>query len=154
MMIRKKNIFDKIGSLIPGYRGYSERDGRRNTDKILREEISKRMYEIEKQINTLIEDAISEKDFNLMKNLEKFRKKINTLNSKIKYSPQGTTGFFSDEEIKENELLEVYKIDLNIFNITTQIEEKIINESPVEIENLLKELEKTIFDRNTYISKF
>ena len=154
MMTRKKNIFDKIGSLIPGYRGYSERDGRRNTDKSLREEISKRMYEIEKQINALIEDAISEKNFNLMKRLEKYRKKINTLNSKIKYSPQGTTGFFSDEEIKENELLEVYKIDLNVFNIITQIEEKSMNESSVEIENLLKDLEKTIFDRDIFISKF
>lgn len=154
MMTRKKNIFDKIGSLIPGYRGYSERDGRRNTDKSLREEISKRMYEIEKQINALIEDAMSEKDFNRMKSLEKSRKKTNTLNSKIKYSPQGTTGFFSDEEIKENELLEVYKIDLNIFNIITQIEEKMISESLDEIENLLKQLEKTIFDRNIYISKF
>jgi hypothetical protein len=27
-MDRKKNIFDKIGSLIPGYRGYAEREGR------------------------------------------------------------------------------------------------------------------------------
>ena len=31
-MQRTKNIFDKIGSLIPGYRGYAERDGRRNCD--------------------------------------------------------------------------------------------------------------------------
>lgn len=153
-MKRKKNIFDKIGSLIPGYTGYSEREGRRNTDKILREEISKRIYEIEKKINSLIEDAISEKDFTLMKNLEKSRKKINTLNSKIKYSPQGTTGFFSDEEIKENELLEVYKSDLSIFNIITQIEEKRMDEKSVEIENLIKDLEKTIFERNIYISKF
>ncbi len=153
-MKRKKNIFDKIGSLIPGYTGYSEREGRRNTDKILREEISKRIYEIEKKINSLIEDAISEKDFTLMKNLEKSRKKINTLNSKIKYSPQGTTGFFSDEEIKENELLEVYKSDLSIFNIITQIEEKKMDEKSVEIENLIKDLEKTIFERNIYISKF
>ena len=29
-MERSKNIFDKIGSLIPGYRGYAEREGRRH----------------------------------------------------------------------------------------------------------------------------
>ena len=73
-MIRRKNIFDRIGSLIPGYKGYSEREGRRNTDKVLREEISKKMYEIEKKINCSIEDAIIAKDFVLMKNLEKSRK--------------------------------------------------------------------------------
>ena len=153
-MMRKKNIFEEIGSLIPGYRGYSERDGRRNSDKILREEISKKMYEIEKKINSSIEDLISEKNFVGMKNLEKSRKKINTLNSKIKYSPLGNTGFFSDEEIKENELLEVYKIDLDILNLVNQIGEKIMNERLSEIENLIKGLEKRIFDRNIFISKF
>ena len=34
-MERSKNIFDKLGSLIPGYRGYAERDSRRNCDKLL-----------------------------------------------------------------------------------------------------------------------
>ncbi|MBT7815347.1 MAG: hypothetical protein HN566_01245 [Polaribacter sp.] len=153
-MVRKKNIFDKMGSLIPGYRGYSEREGRRNTDKILREELSKKMYEIEKKINYSIEDAILAKHFVFMKNLEKSRKKINTLNSKIKYSPQGSTGFFSDEEIKEDELLKVYEIDLDIFNLISQIEQKIINENFVVIEKLLKNLEKIIFDRSIFISKF
>ena len=127
-MIRRKNIFDRIGSLIPGYKGYSEREGRRNTDKVLREEISKKMYEIEK--------------------------KINTLNSKIKYSPQGSTGFFSDEEIKEDELLKVYEIDLDIFNLINQIAQKIMDENFVVIENLLKDFEKIIFDRSIFISKF
>tara|TARA_B100000780_G_scaffold267583_1_gene224798 strand:+ start:1519 stop:1980 length:462 start_codon:yes stop_codon:yes gene_type:complete len=153
-MIRRKNIFDRIGSLIPGYKGYSEREGRRNTDKVLREEISKKMYEIEKKINCSIEDAIIAKDFVLMKNLEKSRKKINTLNSKIKYSPQGSTGFFSDEEIKEDELLKVYEIDLDIFNLINQIAQKIMDENFVVIENLLKDFEKIIFDRSIFISKF
>ena len=153
-MIRRKNIFDRIGSLIPGYKGYSEREGRRNTDKVLREEISKKMYEIEKKINCSIEDAIIAKDFILMKNLEKSRKKINTLNSKIKYSPQGSTGFFSDEEIKEDELLKVYEIDLDIFNLINQIAQKIMDENFVVIENLLKDFEKIIFDRSIFISKF
>jgi len=33
-----KNIFEKIGSFIPGYKGYSEKEGRRDTDKLLRME--------------------------------------------------------------------------------------------------------------------
>ena len=38
-MERKKNIFDKIGSLIPGYIGYAERDSRRVCDQKIRKEI-------------------------------------------------------------------------------------------------------------------
>ena len=50
-MDRKKNLLDKIGALIPGYRGYSERDGRRDTDKITRESICLNLNEIEKNIS-------------------------------------------------------------------------------------------------------
>ena len=46
-MDRLKNVFDKIGSLIPGYKGYAERDGRRNCDKILRDSISAQLSECE-----------------------------------------------------------------------------------------------------------
>ena len=39
-MERDLTIIDKIGSLIPGYRGYVEREGRRNCDKQLRSNLS------------------------------------------------------------------------------------------------------------------
>ena len=38
-----KNIFEKIGAFIPGYKGYSEKEGRRDTDKLLRLEIAKQL---------------------------------------------------------------------------------------------------------------
>lgn len=38
-----KNILEKIGAFIPGYKGYSEKEGRKDTDKLLRLEIAKHM---------------------------------------------------------------------------------------------------------------
>ena len=39
------NIFEKLGALIPGYKGYSEREGRRDTDKILRNHIAESLQQ-------------------------------------------------------------------------------------------------------------
>ena len=39
-MDRKKNFFDFIGKLLPGYKGYVIRDEKRNTDKKLRDELN------------------------------------------------------------------------------------------------------------------
>ena len=50
-MDRKKNIIDKIASLIPGYKGYAERDGRRNCDRVLRDSITNCLLEVEKKID-------------------------------------------------------------------------------------------------------
>ena len=65
-MDRKKNIFDKIGSLIPGYMGYAEREGRRNCDKILRNEIVSKLSEIEKILYEQMRKALKQKDNELL----------------------------------------------------------------------------------------
>jgi hypothetical protein len=61
-MDRKKNIFDKIGSLIPVYRGYAEREGRRNCDKILREKIITKLIDTEKILYEQMSEALKQKD--------------------------------------------------------------------------------------------
>ena len=60
-MKRNKNIFDKIGSLIPGYRGYSEKDSRRNCDKLLRNRISDQLLDVEDIVRDRLKLVISQK---------------------------------------------------------------------------------------------
>lgn len=84
-MKRTTNIFDKIGTLIPGYRGYQEREGRRECDRQLREQIADKLSEIEKKIYALIGDA----ELSELAEIEKNRKKINNVKDLIKFSPYG-----------------------------------------------------------------
>ena len=121
-MDRKKNIFDKIGSLIPGYSGYDERDGRRNSDKILRENICSQINIIENNIFKVIEENLDNSE--IMISFEKARKKVNTANSKIKFLEYGYTSFFNDSQITEEELLKIYKIDVEILNSIDELIEK------------------------------
>ena len=105
-MKRTTNIFDKIGTLIPGYRGYQEREGRRECDRQLREQIADKLSEVEKKINNQIENT----ELSKLTEIEKNRKKINNLKDLIKYSPYGASAFFTDTAIKETELEEIYQI--------------------------------------------
>ena len=56
-MKRETNIFDKIGTLIPGYKGYQARDSRRECDRQLKEQIATKLYETEKTLNSLNESS-------------------------------------------------------------------------------------------------
>ena len=104
-MERPGNISDKIGSLIPGYKGYAERDGRRNCDKQLRSILSSKLIECENTLVNRINEAITNSDKSLMRKVEVCRKFINTTQSKVNYAPYGESGFFSDQQIKEDELI-------------------------------------------------
>jgi len=153
-MDRQKNIFDKIGSLIPGYRGYAERDGRRNCDKLLRVDLSDKLSIVEGILYDRINQAIKIKDREQMRSLEDCRKQLNTLNSKVRYAPYGETSFFGDSQIKEEELLKIYLLDLELAENINALSLNTLDLSIVELNSLTKEAKESLQKRNNYIKEF
>jgi hypothetical protein len=139
------NIFQKIGTLIPGYKGYQEREGRRECDRLLREEISDGLMRIEKKINGLFDEA----DLDAISNIELVRKKINNLKDLMKYASYGESPFFSDSVIKEDELDVIYQMDLDVMDIVKSIT---INDNNLKnIKTQILSLEDVINKRNQYL---
>tara|TARA_B110000211_G_scaffold94725_1_gene110480 strand:- start:1050 stop:1514 length:465 start_codon:yes stop_codon:yes gene_type:complete len=150
-MNRKVSILEKIGSLIPGYRGYAERDGKRNCDKQLRSILSSKLIECENTLVNRINEAITNSDKPLMRKIEVCRKLINTTQSKINYAPYGESGFFSDQQIKEDELMKIYHFDLDMAEVVGEIENIILEHDIEIIIKKLSELDNVLISRNQFI---
>lgn len=146
-MKRNTNIFDKIGTLIPGYKGYQERNGRRECDRQLRVQISDLLFTNEKKLQPFFEKA----DLNEMAEIEKIRKKMNNLKDMIKYSPYGASTFFSDSELKESELENIYDMDLDILNLSNNLNEIINHNELTSIQLQLQKIEESILKRNQFL---
>ena len=153
-MDRKKNIFDKIGSLIPGYRGYAEREGRRNCDKILREGIVAKLTEAEKILYEIMSEALKQKDKELMKTIEETRKEVNTFTSRVKFAPHGATAFFTDGQIREDELFNIYQIDLDLAESIENLRNSVSTLPLAEIKKMLVSNQEILGKRNSYINEF
>jgi hypothetical protein len=153
-MEREQNIFDKLGSIIPEYNGYSEREGRRNCDKILREKIFSHLSKIENRLEIMIQEHIISKNIDMAKRIEQNRKIINTLSSKIKYAPYGASGFFNDSQLKEKELLLIYKMDLELAEISKRIEQKIFYNNMSDFEAEIQKFGDQLDYRNQYIKDY
>jgi|TARA_B110000967_G_C18877333_1_gene559099 hypothetical protein len=150
-MKRKTNILDRIGSLIPGYRGYAERDGRRNCDKQLRSILSSKLFECETILVNQINEAIINSNKPLMRKIEICRKSINTSHSKVNYAPYGESGFFSDQQINEDELMRIYQFDLDMAEVVGEVENVIIDHDIEIIMKKLSELDNVLKNRNQFI---
>jgi hypothetical protein len=146
-MKRTTNIFDKIGTLIPGYRGYQEREGRRECDRQLREQISDKLSEIEKKFSALIDDA----ELSELAEIEKNRKKINNLKDLIKFSPYGASAFFTDSAIKETEIEGIYQMDLDVLDSVEKLESDIETDNISNLKVSIQKTEESINKRNQYL---
>lgn len=153
-MDRIKNIFDKIGSIIPGYKGYTEREGRRSSDKILRDSITNQLSECEKNFYSQMASALKVKDNSKMIALEELRKETNTLLSKVKFAPYGATSFFSDNQIKEDELFRIYQHDLELAESVKVLFELSKLSDLIASESQLKKCYELLNGRNNYINEF
>jgi len=152
-MDREKNIFDKIGSLIPGYRGYAERDGRRNCDKLLRNNISDQITKFENVLNTRMKNEIKNNNFAFIQDLEECRQKLNTFSDKIKYAPYGESSFFSDSQIKEDELYDIYQLDYDMLVSINEYNEAIHTEEITNIQIFIDSITNMLENRNNYIKE-
>jgi hypothetical protein len=152
-MERSKNIFDKIGSLIPGYRGYAERDGRRNCDKLLRNKISEEIIKCETSLNTRLQTEVKSNNLDSLQDLEECRQKLNTLSDKIKYAPYGESSFFGESQIKEDELQKIYQLDYDILLFTNKFLDDIPNLEIADILVFIDSLTSMLEDRNNFIKE-
>ncbi len=153
-MDRNKNIFDRLGSLIPGYKGYAERDGRRNCDKILRDSISAQLSESEKNFYSQMKEALKIKDNSRMNELDEVRKETNTFLSRVKFAPYGVTGFFSDNQIKEDELISIYQYDFELAESVKRFFELSSLEDLEATKIQLKNCTEILLKRSNYINEF
>ena len=159
MPLRKPNIISKIGSLIPGFNGYSERTDRRNSERIFRAQNSKLLERAENSIIQHQKKHITAGDIEESKKWEIVRKATNTCISKFKHATYGESSFFSKEQIKEDELEEILKLNEEIVNriqIIFNTAESDLEEtlSAQLILNNLKEIDGLLFNRSNFIGRF
>lgn len=159
MALRKPNIISKIGSLIPGFNGYSDRTDRRNSEKIFRDQNSKLLERSENSVIEHQKKLIAAGDIEESKKWEIVRKAINTCIPKFKHAPYGESSFFSKEQIKEDELVEISKLDEEIVDriqIIFKTTENDLDEtlSAQLILNNLKEIDGVLVNRSNFISRY
>ncbi len=120
-----KNIFDKIGAFIPGYKGYSDKEGRRDTDKLLRLEIAKQLDHLKEIINNIIRQQMEEKKMDFINDLDRIKRNLDIAANQVRFANYGESGFFDIVQVDTSDLDRLYRYDLGIKEETEQIELKI-----------------------------
>lgn len=131
------NLFDKVtgdqdfvkklGSYIPGFKGYIERQNRRAADKILRETVADRFEDLWKRTSALQTDLISQGGIAFIDDMEKAAIQLRTFVDKIRTATYGYSGFFDAVKINEEELAQLYSFDNSFFEMAEEISRALDN---------------------------
>ena len=116
MDLRQK-VTEALGGLeqlvakIPGYKGYKEKEMRREADKLLREHLARQFEEQRRRIPDLQKQLISSGQIGFLDDLESGVMKLQYLIDRLKTASYGYAGFFDAVKVKEEQLDALYDFD-------------------------------------------
>jgi hypothetical protein len=96
---------------IPGYKGYKEKELRREADKLLRMEVASKFDDQRKRLTELQNQLISEAQIAFLDDLERAVMKLQLLIDRTKTATYGYAGLFDAVKVKEEHLDALYDFD-------------------------------------------
>ncbi len=99
---------------IPGYKGYKEKELRREADKLLREQIAGQLEDQRRRLVGLQNRAISQAQVEYLDDLERVAMKLQLLSDRVKTASYGYAGLFDALKIKEEQLDMLYDFDARL----------------------------------------
>lgn len=119
--------FKKILGKIPGFKGYVERQKRRDADKLLRETVAARFEEQWQRLSSLQREFISSGDISWIDDLESSAIKLRTFADRIRRATRGYSGLFDAVMINEEELAQLYAFDAQLLDLSDEVGRAIDN---------------------------
>jgi hypothetical protein len=109
-----QNLLEKIANLIPGFKGYREKELRRDADRLQREYLASRLDECKKPLNDISAAVSRSGNLDVINDNETARKRLDKVANRIRYADRGYAGFFDAIKVKEDALERVYQFDLRL----------------------------------------
>lgn len=150
-----KNSFQELMEKIPGIKGYKAKEDRRDTDKIIREEIAKKFEEEWSRISAIQRDLIKAGNLNAVSDLESAAIKIRQFTDRIKTAPYGYAGLLDAIKVDDAALTRLYDYDLYLLKMADTVKasvdevEKAVAADPDNIKNAISQLTKAAQDSLT-----
>jgi precorrin-4 methylase len=107
-----QGFLERLVNAIPGFKGYRERELRRDADQLQREHLAKTLHESQKPLAKAAEAASRSGNLDVINDIESARKKLDRATARVRTADRGYSGFFDPVKVNEEILGRLYQFDL------------------------------------------
>src|SRR5688500_8850900 len=110
-----QNLLERLANKIPGFKGYRERELRRDADKAQREHLASLLEQTKGVLNDVSAAATrGGGSLDVINDVETARKRLDKVIARVRYADRGYSGFFDTIKVDEALLERVYQFDLGL----------------------------------------
>jgi len=118
-------ILEKIELLVPGFHGYKEKEMRRESDKLIRNQIYQKLSDAEAQAKDIYRALVNQGANDTWDDTDHLLARLDRIMERINHSEYGYAGFFDSTKVREPDLDRMMGYDMQLIqmadNVTTSI---------------------------------
>jgi hypothetical protein len=120
-----RNIIERILRHIPGFRGYLEKEYRRDSDELQRQWLADRLQRAKRAVDDAARPLVDAGQIDLLPQIDRLRGRLDKFIWQLRSAMQGYSGFFDLVRVDEAVLDRVYQHDLALMDEVQALAEKI-----------------------------
>jgi hypothetical protein len=121
----QRNFLERLGDKIPGYRGFQDRELRRDVDRLQREHLASELGRLKGVLRESARDFTDAGKIGVLSHFDRLDRQLDGLSQTIRFSDYGATGLFDPVKIGEAELQRIYEFDLSLVDDLSLLESQI-----------------------------
>jgi len=118
-----RNKVEELIAQVPGFKGYKQKETRREADKLLRSHVAREYEALLRHINALQRDLSDAGELRLVLQLDRATVKLQMLADRIKTASYGYAGVFDAIKVNEEVLDALYTFDLEMLDGVDRVSE-------------------------------
>jgi hypothetical protein len=120
-------LSERIAAALPGFRGYKEKELRRESDKLIRNNLTLRLSKGKDNVRSIAQKIADKRYLDVLPDIDRLTAKMDRITEKVNHASYGYAGFYDIVKIKEDNLDKMINFDNQLLDevnaLTTSIEE-------------------------------
>jgi len=158
-------LSERILAELPGFRGYKEKELRRESDRLIRNHLYQRLTEARKDLKEVFQKLSDSRLHEVLTDMDRFIMRFDRVSEKINHASYGYAGFFNVVKVEEEKLDKMIEFDNGlmanvdkIVEATLTFKKEVMEQSFEKVRehiqhlgDMLEELEETFDGREEVI---
>jgi len=119
-------LSERIAAALPGFRGYKEKELRRESDKLIRNHLYLKLSKDKDNVKSISQRIADKRYLDILADVDRLNAKMDRITEKVNHASYGYSGFFNIVKIKEENLDRMITFDNQLVDsvndLTAQID--------------------------------
>jgi hypothetical protein len=101
---KQMRLGERIVAAIPGFRGYKEKELRRESDKLIRNHLHLKLLESKDDLKSVFQKLSDRRYLDVITDMDRLMAKVDRVTEKVNHASYGYSGFFNIVKVTEENL--------------------------------------------------